>query len=81
MASLRPDAIRELVTQHGGIQEVRTHRAESFDRRTGGGRRGWANTIVCRDGWTRTLTPAEEVALRALPEELKAVEHVIEDGS
>lgn len=69
------------VIQHGGIAEIRTHRAEPhFDRRTGTYRcAGWANTISCRDGWRRTLTKRDERELGALPEPMRAERHVIED--
>lgn len=75
---MRPDAIRGLVALHGGIRVVRTHRVWVFDRRTGGRVQRWANTIECHDGWTRTLTTTEERALTELPEELRAVQHVVE---
>lgn len=70
-----------LVIGHGGIMEIRTHAVRGhFNRATGAyDRRAWANTIRCKDGWTRTLSTADEQELRTLPEPMKAERHVVED--
>jgi hypothetical protein len=59
---MRGRELDALFTQHGGIVRIITHPA--IDRRTG--RRGWANTVECADGFTRQLTIAEENSLRAV---------------
>ena len=69
-----------LVTLHGGIATVRTHRVRSFDRSTGAECEGWTNTITCRDGYVRRLTTTEErILIDDLPEELRATEHITDD--
>lgn len=70
--------LARLIVCHGGIRTVRTHAVWETDRATGLRRRAWANTITCHDGYQRTLTTYEERALKELPEELLAEEHIDE---
>lgn len=48
-----------LFAEHGGIRTIHVHPAVC--KRTG--RRGWANTYICNDGFRRTLTRAQDLSL------------------
>lgn len=51
--------LQEVLDSHGGVVSVHTHPATCRHA----GRAGWANTLVCRDGYRRTLARWEERAL------------------
>lgn len=48
-----------LFKENGGVKAVHVH--PHTDKRTG--QRGWANTIICHDGFRRALTRAQSESL------------------
>ena len=44
------------IERHGGLVEVHT-------RQTRRGCSGWANTLICKDGWKYTTTARQDRAL------------------
>lgn len=54
------------LAKHGGLARVHTRPV-----RASNGSRGWANTLVCHDGWKYTTTAREDHALVAAMEAVK----------
>jgi hypothetical protein len=48
-----------LFKAYGGIKAIHVHPHRG--KRTG--QRGWANTVICHDGFRRTLTKAQSLSL------------------
>lgn len=60
-------AIVQVLESHGGIASVHTRPWRDLTT----GEKGWANTVVCHDGYERTLTLEEQDVLteHQVPEE------------
>ena len=72
--------ILALVLEHGGIAILVTHPVfgpPKHDALEDGCRVGWANTVVCMDGWTTRLSTKDEALLKhSLHSERRAWYHV-----
>lgn len=71
---MRPQQIRDLTLSHGGLVQVVTRESA---------RNKWVNTLVCADGFRRTISKTEESAF--LRSDLDwgvdwYIEHVVEEG-